>query len=188
MLGVCEVRDNSVWGAEFSEDRKYRFALWRTWGHTDKGKVMFIGLNPSTANEQLNDPTIKRCINFAKSWGYGGMFMLNLYAYVSTDPKKLVLDENILKNNENLLEYSKKSDIVVFAWGCFKSHKKRMKEVESMFPDAYCINKSKDGFPCHPLFQKGDLKPIRYGEKTIDDHLTEAYKNAYDKFIESENK
>jgi len=182
------VRDNSVWGAEFSEDRKYRFALWRTWGHTDKGKVMFIGLNPSTANEQLNDPTIKRCINFAKSWGYGGMFMLNLYAYVSTDPKKLVLDENILKNNENLLEYSKKSDIVVFAWGCFKSHKKRMKEVESMFPDAYCINKSKDGFPCHPLFQKGDLKPIRYGEKTIDDHLTEAYKNAYDKFIESENK
>lgn len=178
---------DSVWGAEFSEDRKYRYALWRTWGHSNKGKVMFIGLNPSTANEELNDATIRRCIGFAKSWGYGGMYMLNLYSYVSKDPKKLVLDEQIEKNNEKLLEYSQKSDIVILAWGCFKNHTKRMEEVEKMFPLAYCISKSKDGFPNHPLFLKSDLKPVRYGEKTIDDLLEESYNEAYIKFTDYVN-
>lgn len=76
-------------GAEFSEDRKYRFALWRIW---DKSKplVMFVGLNPSTANESDNDPTIKSVCRIAKSNGFGGVYMMNCFAYVSTDPKQLV--------------------------------------------------------------------------------------------------
>jgi len=152
----------NTWGAEFDKERKYRYALWRHWGHSDKGKVMFIGLNPSTADESLNDATIRRCINFAKSWGYGGMYMLNLFAYVSTDPKQLILDTDIELNNFHLMEYAGKSEKVIFAWGAFKQHSKRMQEVIAMFPDAYCIGKSKEGFPKHPLYLKSDLLPIKY--------------------------
>ena len=71
--------------AKLSECRKYRYALWRTWDET-KPHVMIIGLNPSTADETKDDPTITRCINFAKSWGYGGVCMANLFAYRATEP------------------------------------------------------------------------------------------------------
>ncbi|GHX72979.1 hypothetical protein VCSRO16_3593 [Vibrio cholerae] len=69
--------------AELSKCRKYRYALWRTWD-SDKPFAMFIGLNPSTADEKNDDPTLRRCINFAKSWGYGGVCMANLFAFRAT--------------------------------------------------------------------------------------------------------
>lgn len=77
-------------GAIISGCGKYRYSLWRTW---DKKlpKVMFIMLNPSTADAYEDDPTIRRCINFAKSWGYGGIVVGNLFAYRATNPKKLIL-------------------------------------------------------------------------------------------------
>ncbi len=71
--------------AKLSNCRNYRFALWRTWDES-KPFAMIIGLNPSTADEVENDPTITRCINFAKSWGYGGVCMANLFAYRATEP------------------------------------------------------------------------------------------------------
>jgi hypothetical protein len=73
-------------GAIFSDCRKYRFALRRNWDES-KPYVMFIGLNPSTADEIENDPTINRCISYARSWGYGGLFMANLFAFRATDHK-----------------------------------------------------------------------------------------------------
>ena len=75
-------------GAIFSGCRTYRYTLWRSWDR-DKGDVMFIGLNPSTADETLNDPTVRRCINYAKSWGYGGIYMANMFAFRATDPKEM---------------------------------------------------------------------------------------------------
>ena len=74
--------------AKFSACRKYRYALWRTWDES-KPNVMIIGLNPSTADENENDPTITRCINFAKSWGYGGVCVTNLFAYCATVPSDM---------------------------------------------------------------------------------------------------
>ena len=71
--------------AQLSTCRKYRYALWRTWDEA-KPQVMIIGLNPSTADETKDDPTITRCINFAKAWGYGGVCMANLFAYRATAP------------------------------------------------------------------------------------------------------
>ncbi len=148
--------------ADFSEDRKYRFSLTRIWDES-KTKVMFIGLNPSTANEIKSDNTITRCINFARKWGFGGMYMCNLFAYVSTDPDALITSgEDIIYNNSALVNTFMESAIVVFAWGCFKQHKSRMNDVIKMFPNAYCIQKSKEGYPKHPLYLKGDLKPIPY--------------------------
>jgi hypothetical protein len=74
--------------ALFSDDRRYRYWLLRQWD-PQKPAVAFIGLNPSTADEKINDPTIRRCIGFAERWGYGGLLMLNLYAYRSTIPSKM---------------------------------------------------------------------------------------------------
>jgi len=153
----------SVWDAIFSEGRKYRYALWRIWGSRDKGKVMFIGLNPSTADERLNDATIRRCIGFAKDWGYGGMYMCNLFGYVSTDPKALVTSEEPIEINDFWLkEIAKHCDKVVFAWGAFKLHKERMEAVIKMFPEAYCIGKSKEGYPKHPLYLAKNSELIKY--------------------------
>jgi hypothetical protein len=91
-------------GAVFSECRTYRYMLWRRWKEdkqvtgfgpdaiefdSPSHMVAFIGLNPSTADETQDDPTIRRCIGFAKSWGFRGMMMLNLFAFRATDPKDM---------------------------------------------------------------------------------------------------
>ena len=153
---------NKYTGAEFSEDRKYRYKLWRIWDET-KNKVQFIGLNPSKANESDQDPTVTRCINFAKSWGFGGMYMTNLFAYVSTDPKKLITSgEDLYINNRILLEVSLECEIVVFCWGCFKEAKKRAKDIIELFSEPYCMRITKTGNPEHPLYLPGNLKPILF--------------------------
>ena len=74
--------------AVFSPCRTYRYALSRVWA-ADKPYALFIGLNPSTADETLDDPTIRRCIDFAKRWGYGGLVMANLFAYRATEPSEM---------------------------------------------------------------------------------------------------
>lgn len=79
--------------AILSVDRKYRYVLTRTWDET-LPNIMFVGLNPSTADETTDDPTIRRCINFAKSWGYGGLYMVNLFAYRSTNPNNIRIVDN----------------------------------------------------------------------------------------------
>ncbi len=76
-------------GAAFSRCRRYRYLLWRNWGNGDR-RVAFVGLNPSTADEVKNDPTVTRCINFARNWGYDGILMLNAYGLRSTDPRGLL--------------------------------------------------------------------------------------------------
>jgi len=86
--------DDEPTGAVFADDRTHRLYLWRRW-EKDGPWVMFIGLNPSTADEKTNDPTVRRCIGFAQRWGYSGMFMCNAYTLVSTDPKKLNTEEPI---------------------------------------------------------------------------------------------
>src|SRR6187431_2804390 len=105
-------------GAEFSEDRKYRYALWRIW---DEGKpfVMFVGLNPSTANEHDNDPTIKSVIRIAQNNGFGGVYMVNCFPYISTDPKALNEFGNTASNDHWLYNSAAKCKDIVFAWGSF---------------------------------------------------------------------
>ena len=75
-------------GATFSPCRTWRYSLWRIW-QPGKPYVVFIGLNPSTATEVEDDPTIRRCIRYAQDWDYGGLYMLNVFALRSTDPKAL---------------------------------------------------------------------------------------------------
>ena len=149
--------------AEFSACRKYRYVLWRTWDET-LPLVMIIGLNPSTADAVNNDPTITRCINFAKTWGYGGLYMTNLFAYRATDPQvmKAQTEPIGVDNDFWLKKLAKDADKVIAAWGNNGSYLNRSASVSNMFSNLYCIGVNKSGEPEHPLYIKADRRPIRF--------------------------
>ena len=102
--------------AIFSVCRKYRYALWRSWDES-KPYVMIIGLNPSTADETKDDPTITRCINFAKSWGYGGVCVTNLFAYRATVPSDMKASNEPIgtENDAWLYKLAREAAIIVAA-------------------------------------------------------------------------
>lgn len=153
-------------GAEFSACRRYRYALWRIWD-ASKPLVMFIGLNPSTANESSDDPTIRRVIAISKNLGFGGVYMMNLFAFVSTDPKALLFNQHEkvgYQNNNYLKQVSQKCDKVFFAWGNFEVNG-RDTEVISMFPNAFALFINKNGSPKHPLYCKADIQPVPFSNQ-----------------------
>lgn len=149
-------------GAVFSKDKKYRYSLWRIW-NTDKPLMMVIGLNPSTANEKVLDNTTKKVAKIADYNGYGGFYMMNCFAYVSTDPAKLVVDDNDV-NMRFLRIIAAKCQDVVFAWGDFKiiSHIGISNKIMNMFPEAKALEINKSGSPKHPLYCKIKTKLINY--------------------------
>ena len=149
--------------ATFSDCRKYRYGLSRTWNGKKK-TVLFIGLNPSTADEKIDDPTIRRCINYAQNWGYGSLLMVNLFAYRATMPTELKNVKNPIGNDNDLhiIELSKKADIAVAAWGNEGTLLNRDKEVKKILPNLMCLKINKSGQPSHPLYQKKNLKLIKY--------------------------
>lgn len=157
--------DQSRW-AHFSPDRQYRYALGRTWNPTGT-RIAFIGLNPSTANETHDDPTIRRCIAFARSWGHGSFVMLNLFALVSSKPEKLfAVDDPVGDNDLHLREYSEYCSQVLFCWGHFPVGKRDL-EIIRMFPNPVCLGQNQSGSPKHPLYIKGDTKPIPFDKELL---------------------
>lgn len=150
--------------AILSKCRKYRFALWRTWDDT-KPYVMFIGLNPSTADERNDDPTLARCINYAKSWGFGGLCMANLFAYRATNPNdmKSATDPIGSKNNDWLVKLANEAGLIVAAWGNDGSYLGRSKQIKELLTNVYCLKLNKSGEPAHPLYQKSDITPKLMG-------------------------
>jgi len=122
---------------------------------------MIIGLNPSTADAIKDDPTITRCINFAKSWGYGGVYMLNLFAFRATKPKDMFIVKEPIgeQNNSYLKKYAKICDKVICAWGNHGKYKKRSSDVKSNLNNLYYLALNKTGEPAHPLYLKSDLIP-----------------------------
>ncbi len=156
-----------ITGAEFSDDRKYRYALWRTWAE-GKGVVAFVGLNPSTADEVDNDPTIRRCINYAKAWGYSGIVMLNLFAFRTKSPKEMKdAAFPVGPDNDYWLEhYYDIADLVVCAWGNDGRHFKRDQMILKTFYEAgiwevNVLRITGSGQPGHPLFLPKNLKPFK---------------------------
>jgi len=148
-------------GATFSPDRLYRYVLWRMWD-ADLASVMFVGLNPSTADENLDDPTIRRCMGFAKAWGYGSLFMLNLFALRSTDPTELratylaMGDPMGPDNNRWLRHYGMISAVIVVAWGNHGTLMHRGGIVRGLLGGVYCLGTTKTGQPKHPLYLPKD--------------------------------
>lgn len=141
-------------GAEFSECGKYRYKLWRIWDE-DKPLIMCIGLNPSTANADKNDPTIRILRKFLSKLGYGGFYMCNLYAIISSKPEILLTkDLDLQKDNEFHLGSTaiKCSDNVLFCWGGFKEiQPDRIEYIKRRFPNALSFGKTANGAPLHPM-------------------------------------
>jgi hypothetical protein len=146
-------------GAHFSEDRQYRYALWRIWNE-NRPVIMFIGLNPSTANERKNDPTIRRVMRFTNDWGYGGFYMMNLFAWVTPYPRDLERAADPVGLNDEWLEKIYNETVMpVYVWGSFPQATERAKRVREMCPGGYCLGTSKMGNPLHPLYLPVDTRP-----------------------------
>lgn len=147
--------------AKLSDCRKYRYALWRIWDES-KSYAMFIGLNPSTADETEDDPTIRRCITFAKTWGYGGLCMANLFAYRATAPSEMMSAQNPVgpENDIWLKNLAKDAGILVAAWGNNGTYLGRSKEVLMILPNLKYLKLNKSGEPAHPLYQSGTATPM----------------------------
>ena len=127
-------------GAVFSDCRSYRYALWRMWDG-DKPLVMIIGLNPSTADEKVNDPTITRCISFARSWGYGGVCVTNLFGFRATAPTELKAHHDPIgkENDAWVHEIAKGAAITVAAWGNHGKFLNRSLEILPSLDQLHCI-------------------------------------------------
>ena len=152
-------------GAILSRDRLYRYALWREW-NTNKKTCVFIGLNPSTADETEDDPTLRRCINFAKNWGFGKCVIVNLFAYRATDPSELKNQAKPVgyKNNQQIKTQCSQADLVVVAWGnqgCYKKRDEKVRKLLKGIP-LKCFKITSKGQPAHPLYQAKNTQLIHY--------------------------
>ena len=161
--------------AIISDCNKYRYELHREWDK-DKKKVLFIMLNPSTADADNNDLTTIRCMNFAKKWGYGGIMIGNIYPFRAKRPKDLRkwLNDFIYsdghgatKTNEvHVKEMAEQADMIVCAWGC--NHPGIPEWVDEL-GDLFYLELCKDNItPKHPLGNLSkDAIPTNYKLNTI---------------------
>lgn len=125
---------------------------------------MFIGLNPSVADEVQDDPTIRRCAAFAKAWGYGALCMSNLFAFRATDPADMIAADDPVgpDNDRYLTDLASNAGVVVAAWGTNGTHRSRDLAVRAMIPNLHYLHKTKAGHPGHPLYLHGTLKPVPF--------------------------
>ena len=149
--------------AILSADRKYRFVLTRIWDET-KPTVVFIGLNPSTADEEVDDKTIRKCIGYAKRWGYGKLIMVNLFAFRSTDPYMLKkVEDPVGPDNDSYIQKCvSESNLVIACWGNDGKLLNRDKVLMDSLPNLVCLKRNKNGTPHHPLYLSKDITPMPY--------------------------
>ena len=161
--------------AAYSPCRQYRYTLIRRYGRpqaTRQERIAFIGLNPSTATELVNDPTVRRCIGFARDWGYREFVMLNAFAFRSTDPQGLqrVDDPVGTANNQQLRLWTRKSHLVVCCWGIHAALQGRDEFLRSQLQKwnvtARCFGKTQAGFPKHPLYLRKDSSLVHLDEES----------------------
>ena len=154
-------------GATFSDCKQYRYKLWRTWD-TNTPPAVFIMLNPSTADEIKNDPTVERCERRARMMGYGGLRVANIFALRSTDPKALYQHTDPVgkDNDAAILELVNGAGIVICAWGGHGNLNNRGTKVLELLQSAnitpYYLALNKDGTPKHPLYVGYALSPVEW--------------------------
>lgn len=139
-------------GAMFSDDGKRRLFLWRMWNKT-KPTALVIGLNPSTANETIDDATINILVHSLIELGFGGFKMVNIFTLISPSPEILLTPEATKFETEDLgvvFGQALTCQEIIFGWGRFPEAKDRAKKIIAMFPDAKCFGVCKDGSPWHP--------------------------------------
>ncbi len=125
-------------------------------------------LNPSQADGIADDQTIRKCLRYTQSWGYSGLVVVNLFAYISSEPYKLrlVADPIGPENDEYLAKYLKMADRCLVAWGAVTDAPfmvERIRQVSPLLPaEAFCLGYTKKGWPKHPSRAALDLPPLRY--------------------------
>lgn len=151
--------------AVLSEDGAYRYRLSRVWA--EGSRCTFIMLNPSTADAQIDDATIRRCIGYAKTWGHGALDVVNLFALRSTDPEGLYGHADPIgpENDQHLIDVARAATTIVVAWGAHGGHLGRdvavldlLRRYASVAPMALAF--TADGKPRHPLYLRADLQPV----------------------------
>jgi hypothetical protein len=158
-------------GAEFSDCGHYRYVLWRRWAWEGyASQVMFIGLNPSTADAENDDPTIRRCIGFAKAWGYSGLLMMNAYAFRATKPANMwkgrhtddspvVTSDPVGPGNDEAFGYRRtQAGLYIAAWGAHCEPERELQVCRAIGTTIHCLGRTKDGRPRHPLYLKADTE------------------------------
>ena len=168
----------------FSECRNYRYHLERKWSAFEP-IMIFAMLNPSTADAFSDDPTIRRCIGFAKRWGYGGVGILNLYALRSTDPAQLLKAEDpegpdnaeywqqqiTDTSTYNWDRFRRRQVCVVCAWGAHPAARRKapayidLLKRQGQNAALWCMGTTKDGLPRHPLYMPGNSRLCPYPAK-----------------------
>lgn len=152
-------------GALFDTSGQYRYSLWRLWNEAAP-KVGFVMLNPNLADATLDDPTIRRCLGFARSWGYGALEVVNLFAYRTAHPKELrqVADPIGADNDRTLQTLHQRVDQIILAWGNWGALHQRHQTAIALLncQTPYCLGFTKMGQPRHPLYLKATLQPIEF--------------------------
>lgn len=162
---------DSISGAWFSEDGRFRFALWRIWNR-DLPMLIFTGLNPSKAGRFNNDPTIVRLIDFGKIWGFGGLFASNLHPYITPYPKELwphAAEQQEL-NDAAIKQMRALSGTAFVGWGNEGIHAgdRATRVLELLGEPVYCLKVNKSGEPIHPLYLPKTSRLIPYIRKEFD--------------------
>ena len=157
--------------AHFSDDKKYRYLLGRRIGDSPR-RLLFIMLNPATADESQNDRTITRCVNFARDWRFGIMEVVNLFAYRTPYVAELrKADDPIGAKNDEWIENAlSAADKVILAWGNHGAYRNRSCEVKRMAVEAaqpYHLGLNKTGEPKHPLYLPASTNPAPFQDDTL---------------------
>ncbi len=143
-------------GAYFDASGAYRYWLWRTWQPTAP-TVAFIMLNPSTADAEQDDATIRRCCGFARAWGCGRLLVANLFAYRATQPRDLrAAAEPVGSDNDRYLQQAvAEADFTIVAWGNAGRWQGRDRAAIALLGTAplYCLGRTQQGCPYHPLYR-----------------------------------
>ncbi|MGH1331599.1 MAG: DUF1643 domain-containing protein [Paracoccaceae bacterium] len=157
MITRTHIKDDAPSEAIYSDCERYRYALTRIWEPSGK-RALFIMLNPSTATEVQNDPTVERCERRARVLGFGSFRVTNIFAWRDTDPRKMraAADPIGPENNAAILEGCDWADQIICGWGSHGAHLDRGAEVEAMLRDRNLaltsLGQTKEGQPKHPLY------------------------------------
>jgi hypothetical protein len=141
-------------GAAISDCGLYRYVLWRKWG--DGPTCLFVMLNPSVADATQDDPTIRRCVGFAKREGCGKLAVVNLFAYRATKPADMLAAADPVgpDNDRHLAEEAATAKVIIAAWGDHGTHRGRDRQVMKLLAgrEVWCLRRTKGGQPGHPLY------------------------------------
>lgn len=147
-------------GALISDCGRYRYRLWRLWDELAPVMV-WVMLNPSTADADVDDPTLRKCVGFAKRHRHGGVILVNLFAWRATDPRELAACRDpVGPDNDNHIIWALRAPLLataIAAWGLpltrqMKARADQVRMLMAIHRKPHCVGKTKDGHPRHPLY------------------------------------